>query len=539
MDKSSLLLKQFFKATAGAVFLVALFLCGGGNCMAANTHDLPTRIHALATPDKAVITPHGARLKTSQSLPVEIVEGQPRVEFVIPADASNLSLNVVDHTITRWSMTPVILQSSSQNASSKSKTQQMRDELISQLTTVKAQLDVWKAQTGDASPQDLERRQGLMHSAMPALVTEREELQRKLNLVEKELAGMPQAPGIGQLVVVTFTNDSRKSERARVEYSYDLTMAGWQAVYDFDAMTDEKAGEMVNVRLLAEVWQYTGLDWTNTEITLATIGGGPREPAPLIKWVVGAPEPEAKPQPKAAKYTTRTAGVAVVHELKAAQVSELSDMAPPVAPVNARTDSVYASWTLAARGLPEGKSRVAISSDTWKAPLQWLARPSVENNRVWLLAKYELPPNHAWPAGVAQFSVDGQSVGDGEFNPRGREATLYFGADPRVNIHTTVDSNKQGETGFINTSKTWTGAWTYTLTNQHEKAIKVRVERPAPMIANDDITVTYKDVPQSVKDEKEHMVYWEVEVPGHGKTTIEHSVTISSPEKLPLLPDVP
>lgn len=521
-----------------AWFVALLLVSGWQPAWGAAHEEQSVDPRVLAVPVKAVISPHGARLDATQEIEIVNRDGQPTLEFVIPADAENLSLSVADHTIARWSMSPVILHASSHNASVRTRAEHTRDELISKLTTVKAQLAVWEAQTSDANPQDLQQRQSLMQSQMPALVAQREALQRNLTLVERELSEMPSNPGVGQLVTVTLTSASKIGERAKIIYSYDLTRAGWQAVYDFNAMTDNDSGDMVNVRLLAEVWQYTGMDWTGTEINLVTIGGGPREPAPLVKWVVGAPAPEARPAPRAAK-SSKTNIAAGAQALKAAPVAEMEDLAPPVAPVSAHTDSVYASWALATRGLPEGRSRIAISSDTWKAPLQWLARPSVDNNRVWLLAKYDLPPNQAWPTGIAQFSVDGQNVGDGVFNPRGREATLYFGADPRVNVHTTVDSNRQGETGFINTSKTWTGAWTYTISNQHDKAVKVRVERPAPMLANDDITVSYKDTPPSEKDEKEHMVYWLADVPAHGKTVIQHSVTISSPEKLPLLPDVP
>ena len=209
------------------------------------------------------------------------------------------------------------------------------------------------------------------------------------------------------------------------------------------------------------------------------------------------------------------------------------------APVDLDASGVYATWTLAARGLPEGRSRLLITADAWKAPLQWLARPSVGDSRVWLMAKYVLPPQQAWPEGQAEYSVDGQSVGQGLFRPRGGEATLFFGADPRVSVTTTADSRKRGESGFIDKSKNWTWAWTYTLTNSHSKALTVRLERPAPMIVDQSVSVSYDDTPPSQKDEKKHMLFWEVKVPADGKASVHHSVTISSPTKLPLLPDAP
>ena len=41
------------------------------------------------------------------------------------------------------------------------------------------------------------------------------------------------------------------------------------------------------------------MDWHNTKLTLATRGNGPREPAPLPRWVVdSSPKPEPKPVPR-------------------------------------------------------------------------------------------------------------------------------------------------------------------------------------------------------------------------------------------------
>lgn len=67
----------------------------------------------------------------------------------------------------------------------------------------------------------------------------------------------------------------------------------------------------------------------------------------------------------------------------------------------------------------------------------------------------------------------------------------------------------------------------------------VRLERPAPEIVDQGVSVRYDDTPPSKKDEKEHMLFWDVKVPADGKAEVRHSVTISSPTKLPLLPDAP
>ncbi len=498
-------------------------------------HDAAKPRLNMAAPDTALLTPTGGRLAVTQHIAPQKSEAGQAIEFVIPGDASNLQMDAPGNTIIRWDSLPYVIQPTSAHSRTRQNVENERALLVARLATIKARLAVGQAQTAQAGAQELEQRQNLMGQQMPALAREQEEAQKRLRLVEQELAQMPGAANVGKLVTVTLAGHPEKD--IQINYSYDLSSCGWQPVYEFNARPNMKSGDMVDVHMLAEVWQFSGMDWKGTAVTLATLGYGPREPEPLPRWIVGTPAPTPKPQPRAA------AGSAAKNARAADAAPVMLSATPPqvesAAPVLADTDSLYASWTLSAKGMPEGRFHLEITSDTWKTPLQWLARPSDGDNRVWLLCKYDLPQTRAWPAGTARFSVDGQSIGNGVFRPKSGNAELFFGADPRVSVHTTIDSSKQGETGFINTSKTWTGAWTYTITNRHDREIRVKVERPAPMVANDNITVTYNDKPKSTVDNKEHMIFWDVDVAAHGKAVIEHEITISSPEKLPLLPDVP
>ena len=493
------------------------------------------RQSALASPHAAIISPNGARLLLSETASVDKRDKLNKISVTIPGDATNLDIAVPGHTIVRWINTPIVLKSSSGHMTRRAELEKTRDSLIANLETVNARIAVWKNQTQAANPQELTNRQSLMQQQMPGLIEERETLQFSLDQVQNELAGMPAPSGTGQLIEVFLEDDSRDGARVRVDYSYDIHSCGWTPIYNFNANPDTDKNNLVNVRLLAEVWQYTGIDWTAAEITLASRGEGPREPRPLRQWRVNN-EPEkpvvhesatnAQPRARAAAHAT----FAMDRDFAAA---------PKAAPVIADSSNIYATWKLSAKGLPEGKSRMLISEDKWEAPLEWLCRPTRADNNIWIMAKYTLPSGKAWPAGLAQYNLEGQNIGEGQFSPNGGEAIMYFGADPRMSVQMVVDSDRQGESGFINTSKTWTGAWTFTLHNAHSIPIKVRVERPEPILGNDNITVSYKDNPKARINQKEHMIYWDIDVPANGKATIEQGVIISSPVKLPLLPDVP
>lgn len=500
-------------------------------CVAATLENSRAARNELAAPDTALISPAGARLQVTQKVAVSHTNGHPAVQFVLPANATNLQLAVPGHTIARWSSMPVLLGEGNPLAGRRAQVEKEKADLDAALLTVKARIALWQSLPKSVSAQDMSQLQSALQSDLPQLAMEQASLQRRLNLVNEELSRMPQASGLGERVRVILTGDIREGSEVELKYAYNHDGCGWEAVYDFNARPEEGSGDVIDVRMLAEVWQFTGIDWKDTEITLATQGYGPRQPEPLPEWVVDSDSVSIKPR------IMRNHAVSAMKMEAAAAAA--ADGPPAMASVTANTDSVYASWKLAEKGLPQGRARIQITSAAWKAPLQWLARPSAHSTQVWLMAKYELPADQAWPAGIAEYSVDGQSVGSGEFRPRGGEATLYFGADPRVTITTTTDARTRGESGFIRSTKTWTWSWIYTISNQRNKAIKVRVERPAPMIVDQNVTVTYKNDPKATMDEREHMLYWVVDVPSHGKTEIKHSVTLSSPTKLPLSPDIP
>lgn len=477
---------------------------------------------SLAQPAKALITPGGARIEVVQTVKVGEADGKPAVRFVIPANAGNLQLSIPGQTIARWSGSPVLLNDGGPFAGRRASIEKERIEVSGKLMTVNSRLHLWQAPPKSANAQEMENLQSAMQSEMPELVARQAELEQRLKLINEELSRMPNPSDLGERIQVILAGDVKPGTELTVNYSYTHDGCGWEPVYEFNAQTGV-SGSVIDVRMLAEIWQFTGINWQDTEITLATRGNGPREPAPLPEWIIDSAQPAPSPKPRAAAKTLAlTAEAAGVNR---------------VAPVMPATDSVYASWELSQKGLAQGRSRLEITSTAWKTPLLWLARPTVRSNEVWLTAKYTLPADQAWPAGLAEYSVNGQNIGSGEFRPDGDLATLFFGSDPRVSIKTVTNSIRRGDSGIINSSRSWTWSWTYTITNQRNEPIEVRVERPAPQIVDKTVTVAYKNEPKAIQEQ--HMLVWNVEVPAHGKKSIEHQITLTSPTKLPLLPDVP
>lgn len=481
----------------------------------------------LVSPHTALISPGGARLEVTQKLIAKSILDRTVVDFVLPADAANLQLAIPGQTIVRWSSTPVLLNNGSPLAGGRAEIERSKVEVSARLDTIKSRLALWQGVPKNANAQDISQLQSSMQEAMPGLYLEQARLERELRLINEELSRMPRPSDLGERVRVVLGDNVKAGDEITVNYSYNHDGCGWEAVYDFNTRPDEGSGDMIDVRFLAEVWQYTGINWDKTEITLATKAYGPREPEPMPEWVIDSADKRPQARKGVSAYAVR------------AMNAESADDQTRAAGVTANTDTIYANWKLAEKGLAQGRSRMQITAAAWKAPLEWLARPGKNSNQVWLMAKYDLPADQAWPAGLAEYSVNGQNVGTGEFQPKSGAATLYFGADPRVTITTRTNDRKRGESGIINTTKSWTWSWTFTLHNDHNKPVMVRVERPLPIVVDSDVKVSFRNDPQPQDDVKEHLMIWNVEVPAHGNREIQHSVTVTSPTKLPLLPDVP
>lgn len=517
------------------ILTLALTLGSLGNALAARPQDdgdldnVRANIgYELVAPDTALISPTGAYLTVRQKVPVAKYRGHTIVDFVLPPDSGNLQLSAPGHSIVRWSSSPAIISATSDASSRRARIEKELAQLNGRLTMINARLALWQALPKSGGVDEINALQKAMEAEMPQLAMEQAELERRLKITNDELSRMPQPSSLGERIRVILAEDLPEGQLVEIEYRYTHDGCGWDAIYNFNAIPSGNGDDIIAVRLLAEVWQFTGLDWQNTRITLSTRGSGPREPAPLQEWII-----DSQRQPLQPRAVLKAAAPALLSETEnAAPSTQTSQIAPD-------TSSIYATWQLPASGLPQGRVRLEITSDQWKAPLEWLARPTRDNGNVWLMANYRLPVDKVWPVGQAEFSVRGQSVGSGIFRPRAGAATIYFGADPSVNVQTIANSRQRGESGFISAQKTFTWAWTYIISNGHEKPIRVKVERPAPMVVDGGITVNNKNRPEAQIDQDKHMYVWDVEVPARGNSSIEHAVTISTSGRLPLLPDMP
>ncbi|SDF06040.1 DUF4139 domain-containing protein [Desulfovibrio legallii] len=475
---------------------------------------------APVPPDSVLLAPSGAVLHVAHTAPVRTEAGRSVVEFVLPGGAQNLEVRVPGHALSGWSASPLPLEASGGLARQRAELEHAVRALAGKLEAVKARLALWQGDARGLSLQELAERDKRLTDMLPNLSYERADLEHRLALAQEALKQLPQAPELGELVSVVLQKPV-SAVGLPVRYSYSLVNCGWRPVYTFEAVPDAAKGDTTRVRLLAEAWQHSGMDWDTARLTLANGAAGPREPAPLPRWVV-----EARPQPVARMAAPQALMMAVGAKADAASVEH-------------DASGVYATWTPQTPGLAQGKTRLLLAEDVWKTPLQWLARPVGGQGTVWLRAQATPSAGTAWPDGAAEFFMDGQRVGAGFFRPRGAATELFFGPDPRVSLRVTADSRGRGESGLVGKTRTWTWAWTYTVANARQTPIPLRLERPLPEVVDQDVRVSFKNSPAAKEESAEHRLVWELAVPAGGSATVRHELRLSAPADLPLTPTAP
>lgn len=118
----------------------------------------------------------------------------------------------------------------------------------------------WSAAADSLSAKMLENMKGLL-----ALDIKIRDTNAKIRRIQNELRGL--RTGQKQTYSVTVPFESDNATTLNIDLSYQLPGVSWQPIYD--ARLDVKSGELELVQY-GSVWQRTGEDWTDIELTLST-----------------------------------------------------------------------------------------------------------------------------------------------------------------------------------------------------------------------------------------------------------------------------
>lgn len=500
------------KILVAAFFLLSF--CASVSAPAPRAAEVPGS-GAVLQPSKVLISPGGASLTGTAVLPVNRDGGVPSVSVLLPDGARSVVLEVKGCRIARVTRASVPFEPTGSVSSEGRDIRARLAELNGRLAFLDARVrELVKTPDGGNAEK---------------LFQDREQLKLQINDLKALEKKYQDGPHTGLLVTAALAG-SVSEDRVTVSCSYLLPGCSWNPVYSADCAPGKDGKGTLSVRLEAVVRQFSGIDWTDCDVTLVSKSAEAADLPPLRTWIIGDSGYGGAPMRASMNLMAREDSVGSAPEEAEAKT------APPV-----RQDSQgsYVTWKPAMKGLQEGESRILLAEAGWQEDLTWVARPLNADARVFLCAEHVLAPGEIWPRGEMDMSVDGVSVGRGDFNPRLGRVRFSFGPDPRVRLTAVTEPRKSGSEGLIAQKKVWEWAWTYTVRNDRETGVTVRVERPVPQSADKDVSVEYtgKPVPQEDKDEKK--LVWTLGLKPHSEASVSHSVRVTAPKDSDVSPVAP
>ena len=272
------------------VLLICMVCCLSLPCMAAD-ESFPDA-STPASPASVQLSPSGGLLRVEQDLPLIRQGGTAVISFVLPAGSENLRLQVPGPTIAGWSSVPQVIERTGALSRREARLKAEKADIEQQRVRIAAQMALWqeRPETAKFSYEDMAAIEKKLAEGLPVLQRELARLDQRHAQVAAELEGLETNAALGSRIRVVLDGPVQ-AETVRAEYSYTLADCGWEPVYSFAARTEKGDANGIDVGLMARVWQRSGIDWQNAQITLVTRGAGPREPSRLPRWELAARQP--------------------------------------------------------------------------------------------------------------------------------------------------------------------------------------------------------------------------------------------------------
>ena len=338
--------------------------------------------------------------------------------------------------------------------------------------------------------------------------------------------------------VAALTINAEQAGELSVQVSYIINGAGWSPVYDADLNTE--TGNL-SIKTQAEIFQRTGEDWLDTNVTLSTLR--PSQSSQLIElqpWSIDFMDDRVM----------KSRGMAVSSMAMSADVMEESApvaMMKPAPSVARKRIQIEQSTLVSADFSADYKVPSSVTLDSGNQKRRFLLSTSNFDSSIVLASTPRLDPrvllttsftyNSPTPllAGSASLYRDGNFVGNSRLSQKqaGEKVRLSFGEDDKVKLTFQPNPDSKSNDGvFFGKRKVVDRGYQITLNNQHDKVYPLHIFDNVPVASHDDIKVTLTgDAPTDKDiDDKKGVLRWERSLKGNSETRIKYGYTVTYPE---------
>ena len=326
---------------------------------------------------------------------------------------------------------------------------------------------------------------------------------------------------------------SKQNRQSSIELSYHVYRCGWSPLYNMRATN---IGEPIKFEYNAQVFQNTGVNWENCNLTIATgnpiLGGNKPE---LYTWSIGEynySNPPAKVYEDSyideeEDLKMELATVQIVSKGKSYRKKDKTTVQ--------RENLTFSSFEIPQKfslNSGEGEKAVILLKRKLPADYQYYAVPK-KSNGVFLIAQVTEWEKMPLIPGKSHIYFDETFVGKSYINPKVMSDTLdiSLGQDQNILINRTKQEGKcSNNTNILGATKK--RGYEINVKNNRNKTIKIQVIDQIPISKSNKIKVSTKLGEGWSINGETGMLEWILEIPSGEKKSTTFEFEIKHPKKL-------
>lgn len=327
----------------------------------------------------------------------------------------------------------------------------------------------------------------------------------------------------GEVVVAV---SSKTAQRAKLLLDYSVSNAGWIPYYDLRA---KDVNSPVELNFKAKVYQTTGAEWENVNLTLSTAEPSKSGIKPSLNtWYVSLYEPysssggrykksKAMPMAAAETYSTRV-------KKDAETMSDYTQV------VNKQTNFEY-QVNIPSSVKPDGKKvRVNITDHTLNANYKYYCVPKLDTD-AFLMAEVTGWSEYNLLPGNINLFFEGTYTGKSYMDVNNANDTLpiSLGRDKGIIVKREKIKDIESST-TIGLNQKETQGWKITVFNNKRQPIEIVIEDQLPVANNKDIKIEPIELSNAKHIEYSGMLEWELKIKPRETKKIKLKYSIKYPK---------
>jgi uncharacterized protein (TIGR02231 family) len=343
------------------------------------------------------------------------------------------------------------------------------------------------------------------------------ERQTKFQGQINEMGPKPKAPV--KEIVLSFWSETESASQIKI--SYLTGGAGWIPMYDLNV---ENTSKPVAIVYKASVFQSTGMDWKNVNLTVATANPGLNNDRPILS-------------PRYIDYVTYTMQPQMLSSgnltSNSMYIAERQDDANFVDPfnyqVNVTESDIHVEYDIDIKqNIPsDGKQHICKLQDySVPATYRYHAVPKLEA-AAFLLARITHYGQYNLLAGQANVFFGDTYVGQVTLNPQVTGDTLLvsLGRDEKIVVKRNRIKEKTGKKILSGVQKE-TYAYEITVRNNKGAPIEIEILDQIPLTRRKEIIVKFEEKSGAEYDETSGRILWNIKIDANKSKVLDLEYTV-------------